>query len=122
VDWLKNPTSYGDCAQRVEFIETHISSVFLTDRFAYKLKKPVKFEFVDFSTLEARRAACRAEVDLNRRLTTDVYLGVIPVLEDTEGRLTLTEDGVVVDFLVKMRRLNSADTTRTNQDGATFRS
>jgi aminoglycoside phosphotransferase family enzyme/predicted kinase len=110
VGWLKNPTSYDESTQCVELVETHISCVFLTDRFAYKLKKPVKFEFADFSNSEARREACQDEVRLNRRLTTDVYVGVVPVLKDSQGQFKLAGDGEVVDWLVKMRRLNSADT------------
>jgi len=85
-------------------IETHISWVFLTDRFAYKLKKPVRFEFLDFSTLELREAACREEVRLNRRLAPHVYLGVTPI-HQRNGRLRINGEGKTVDWLVKMQRL-----------------
>src|SRR5690242_6386053 len=84
VAWLSQPATYPDGATRVELRETHISWVFLTDRQAYKLKKPVRFEFLDFSTLELRREACEAEVRLNRRLALDVYLGVLPIVRDTK--------------------------------------
>ncbi|NIP86791.1 MAG: AAA family ATPase [Planctomycetales bacterium] len=86
-------------------METHISWVFLTDRHAYKLKKPVAFEFLDFTTLAARREACEEEVRLNRRLAEGVYLGVIPIRRRSDGQLSLGETGQPVDWLVKMRRL-----------------
>ena len=67
VDFLNQPAAYTERPKRVEQIETHISWVFLTDRFAYKLKKPVRYDFLDFRTAEQRRAACEEEVRLNRR-------------------------------------------------------
>lgn len=60
-------------------IETHMSWVYLTDRHAYKLKKPVRYDYLDFSTLEARRQSCKSEIRLNRRLAPDVYLAAIPL-------------------------------------------
>lgn len=104
VQFLGRPTSYTPPSTHVECIETHISWVFLTDRHAYKLKKPVRFEFLDFSTAELRQAACEAEVRLNRRLAPHVYLGVVPITRD-QGQLRLGGSGEPVDWLVKMRRL-----------------
>jgi aminoglycoside phosphotransferase family enzyme/predicted kinase len=101
---LLDPTAYEERPVRVECIETHISWVFLTDRFAYKLKKPVRFDFLDFSTSELRHQACQAEVRLNRRLAQDVYLGVVPVTE-RNGRISLGGDGTPIDWVVKMHRL-----------------
>ena len=86
-------------------IETHMSWVFLTDRHAYKLKKPVRYDYLDFSTIEARRQNCEDEIRLNRRLAPDVYLAAIPLTADAEGGLRLDGTGAVVDWLVKMRRL-----------------
>lgn len=94
-----------DRPDRVEIIETHISWVFLTERFAYKLKKPVKFEFLDFSTVEMRRQACQAEVLLNRRLARTVYLEALPLSRDASGRLALSTSEAPIDWVVKMRRL-----------------
>lgn len=85
-----------------------MSWVFLTDRHAYKLKKPVRLEFLDFSTLEARERDCREEVRLNRRLAPETYLGVVPLTISGAGRLRLGGRGTAVDWLVKMRRLPSA--------------
>ena len=70
----------------VELEETHISWVFLTDRDVWKVKKPVSLGFLDFSTTEKRRAACEAEVILNRRLAPDVYLNVVPITLDAACR------------------------------------
>ena len=74
VEFLSQPAAYAERPERVEKIETHISWVFLTNRFAYKLKKPVRYDFLDFSTAELRRAACEEEVRLNRRLAPDISL------------------------------------------------
>jgi hypothetical protein len=115
VEWLLRPNTYSDSSSSVELVETHISFVFLTARFAYKLKKPVRFDFLDFSTIEARRIACEAEVRLNRRLASAVYLGTVAVRCDEKGELFLDESSGnrpdrlietdVVDWLVKMQRL-----------------
>jgi aminoglycoside phosphotransferase family enzyme len=82
-----------------------MSWVFLTDRFVYKLKKPVRLDFLDFSTLERRYLNCLEELRLNRRLARDIYLELIPLTVGDSGRLGLGGDGEPVDWLVKMRRL-----------------
>jgi len=105
VAMLREPATYPDPVARVEAVETHMSWVFLADGWAYKLKKPVRRDFLDFSTPEARRRDCEAEVLLNRRLASDVYLGVVPLTRDAVGRLALGGTGEAVDWLVKMRRL-----------------
>lgn len=103
--FLGRPDAYPDPTLQVDRLETHISWVFLTDRHAYKLKKPVRHDFVDFSTCELRRTACEREVQLNRRLAPTVYLGVVPVTRDRRGRLRLGGNGAPIDWLVQMRRL-----------------
>jgi uncharacterized protein len=102
---MRNASSYPDGQGPVEVVETHISWVFLTDRDAYKLKKAVRFEFLDFSTPDLRHRACLDEVQLNRRLAPDVYLGVLPITRGPEGRLELNGSGQAVDWVVQMRRL-----------------
>ncbi|MEX2648591.1 MAG: hypothetical protein WD673_06215 [Alphaproteobacteria bacterium] len=82
-----------------------MSWVFLTDRYAYKLKKPVRYPFLDFATPEARARNCNEELRLNRRLAPTVYLSVVPMVLRKEGDLSLGDDGTPVDWLVKMRRL-----------------
>jgi aminoglycoside phosphotransferase family enzyme/predicted kinase len=104
LEFLLDPESYEEKPLTVESIETHISWVFLTEKFAYKLKKPVRFDFLDFSTPQRRCKACEEEIRLNRRLTRNVYLGVIPITEQC-GELSLGGEGTAVDWVVKMRRL-----------------
>jgi len=105
VRFLAEPRNYPDATGRVDTIETHMSWVFLTDRHAWKLKKPVRQSYLDFSTEAARRHYCAEEVRLNRRLTDGVYLEAVPLTVDADGKLRLGPHGSVVDWLVKMRRL-----------------
>lgn len=104
---LTNPASYPERPAAVEVVQTHMSCVFLTAEHAYKLKKPVRYEFLDFSTLEARRIDCEEELRLNRRLAPDIYLDMVPLVSTRDGALALGGPGEVVDWLVKMRRLPS---------------
>ena len=105
VDALSDPGFYDHPVEEVRFLQTHISSVFLTGEVVYKLKKPVNFGFLDFSTVELREKYCRAEVELNRRLAPSVYLGVAPLTLE-EDRLSLDGPGEVVDWVVVMRQLD----------------
>lgn len=105
VAFLRQPRSYPEPTASVELRETHMSWVFLTDRYAYKLKKPVRRPFLDFSTLERRRANSEMEVQLNGRLAPGVYLGIVPLMREPDGRLALDGAGEPVEWLVKMRRL-----------------
>jgi len=104
---LSRTESYPGQVGRVEILETHMSWIFLTDRHAYKLKKPVRLAFLDFSTLRARERDCHEEIRLNRRLAPDTYLGVVPLTMDEDGIPRLGGEGRVIDWLVKMRRLPS---------------
>jgi aminoglycoside phosphotransferase family enzyme/predicted kinase len=105
VRWLSRPESYPHRPHRVEQVQTHISQVFLVGEFVYKLKKPVRYDFLDFSTVAAREQACRDEVRLNRRLAPDTYLDAVPITRRGGGKLHLGGRGEVVDWLVEMRRL-----------------
>ena len=105
IRFLHDPASYPEPPAVVEAEETHMSWVFLTDALVYKLKKPVRYPFLDFSTLEKRRADAEREVQLNRRLAGKTYLGVVPLTVDVEGELHLETAGRPVEFLVKMHRL-----------------
>lgn len=105
VEFLKRPDSYPDKPRQVAAVETHMSWVFLTDNYAYKLKKPVRYEFLDFSTVDARHHDCDEEIRLNRRLARDVYIGTIPLTTNEAGNMRLGEDTTAIDWLVKMRRL-----------------
>lgn len=94
-----------EASRSASVIETHMSWVFLTDRHAYKLKKPVRYDYLDFSTLDARRQSCEDEIRLNRRLAPDVYLGVVALSVDAQGGMHLGGAGPIIDWLVRMRRL-----------------
>jgi aminoglycoside phosphotransferase family enzyme len=105
VAFLRQPQAYEAPVDKVEVVETHMSWVFLLKGWVFKLKKPVRYQLLDFSTLEARRLDCEEEVRLNRRLAPDVYVGVVPLTWSHERGLQLEGPGRTVDWLVKMRRL-----------------
>jgi aminoglycoside phosphotransferase family enzyme/predicted kinase len=108
---LSDPRAYGRAeGVRVEVVQTHASVVFLVEDDVYKLKKPVDLEFLDYSTLSRRRHFCQLEVELNRRLAPDVYLGTLPVVQAPDGvRVGREYDEAgaleVIDWVVHMRRL-----------------
>ncbi len=108
---LSRPTAYPHRPNEVEVRETHISWVFLAGEHAYKLKKPVVLDFVDYGTPGRRRKMCEEEVRLNRRLAPDIYLGTRGVTL-LEGRAELIEadDPRAVDYLVEMRRYDERRT------------
>lgn len=109
-DALLSPQAFpAAVASKVELIATHISWVFLLERDVYKVKRPVDLGFLDFRTLEKRRLACEAEVELNRRLAPTVYLGVVPIGRSSDGQFHVDGPGEVVDWAVHMRRLSDAD-------------
>jgi uncharacterized protein len=110
VAFLRSADSYPEHPARVEVIETHFSWVFLTERNAYKLKKPVKGDGFDFRSVEARHRNAITEVRLNRRLAPDVYIGVVPIMLGADGKLAIDRTGLVIDWLVKMVRLNAEQT------------
>lgn len=87
----------------LELIETHISWVILTPTDAWKIKKPVKFDFADFSTLELRKHFCEEELRLNRRLAPELYLGVVPITGSVESP-EIAGAGEAIDYAVHMRR------------------
>ena len=104
VPFLSDPCVYPHHPRRVDVVQTHASWVFLAGDLVYKIKKPVDFGFLDFSTLARRRRFCRREVELNRRLAPDVYLDVATIRRS--GRtLALDGEGPVIEVAVKMRRL-----------------
>jgi aminoglycoside phosphotransferase family enzyme len=105
VAYLSRPDAYPMPPSSVVVRETHMSWVFLAGDRVYKLKKPVRFPYLDFSTMERREQACRAELRLNRRLAPDIYLGVLPLTDSGRG-LAIGGDGVPVDWLVCMKRLD----------------
>lgn len=105
IEFLLQPASYLEPTRGVNAIETHMSWVFLTDLYAYKLKKPIRLAFLDFSTLERRKHYCDEEIRLNRRLAPAVYIGTVPITVGATGKMSLGGAGSAVDWLVKMHRL-----------------
>src|SRR5579864_2192277 len=106
---LSDPQAYPVPVTDIKVLQTHISAVFLAGDCAYKIKKPVKLPFLDFSTLDLRRHFCDEEVRLNRRLAPDVYLGVVAVTDDGSGA-RFEGTGNTLEWAVKMRRLPGAAT------------
>ncbi len=88
----------------LEFKETHISWVFLAGDYAYKVKKPVKFSFLDFSTKDKRMECCEEEVRLNKRLSPEVYLEVVPLVK-VDGGVGFGGEGKILDYAVKMKKM-----------------
>jgi aminoglycoside phosphotransferase family enzyme/predicted kinase len=99
---LAHPAAFGPCCTRVERLETHISYVFLTGRYAYKIKKAVAFGFLDFTTLEARRRFCEEELRLNRRLAPTLYLDIVPITGSIDAPV-IGGDGPALEYAVMMR-------------------
>ncbi len=106
IAFLSTPAAYGLSGGSVERIDTHISVVFLAGDRVYKLKRSVRFDYVDFSTLELRHEACEAEIRLNRRTAPALYLRVVPVTRESNGLLALGGQGVPADWLVEMARFD----------------
>jgi aminoglycoside phosphotransferase family enzyme len=101
---LLKPESYPHPADSVQLVQTHISFVLLAGDFVYKFKKPVDFGFLDFSTLKKRKYCCEQELLLNRRLSPEIYLGLVRVTEK-DGTVALDGEGSVIEYGVKMRRM-----------------
>jgi len=97
------PEAYDEEPGRIELVQTHISFVFLTRNFVYKVKKAVDFGFLDFTTLEKRRFFCEKELELNRRLCGDMYLEVVPI--NRSSVIRIKGEGETVEYAVKMRRM-----------------
>lgn len=87
----------------IRLIQTHISYIFLTGEYAYKLKKPVNFGFLNFTTLEQRQHFCREELRLNQRGAPELYLEVLPICQQAD-RFQLAGDGIAVEYTIKMRQ------------------
>lgn len=104
IEFLMRPATYG--AKSVERIDTHTSIVFLAGERAYKLKQAVKFSYLDYSTVDARRHFCELELKLNRRTAPDLYLEVRPIARTTSGQLAFLADGPAVDWVLVMRRFH----------------
>jgi aminoglycoside phosphotransferase family enzyme/predicted kinase len=102
IENLLNPAAYDHIVEHVKHIDTHVSWVMLTGQYAYKIKKPVDFEFLNYSTLEKRKFYCEEEVRLNQPFAPELYLGVVAITGDEENP-QINGDGKIIDYAVKMR-------------------
>jgi len=102
---LINQKNFPVKTNKADLIETHISWVIICDEFVYKIKKPVKYSFLDYSTLEKRKFFCEKEVALNRRLATETYLGVTTVKRTASEFFIDGSAGEIIDYAVTMRKL-----------------
>jgi aminoglycoside phosphotransferase family enzyme/predicted kinase len=116
---LMSPLAYPHAVTGVKLIETHISWVLLTGEYVYKIKKPVDFGFLDFSTLEKRRHYCHEELRLNRRLATDWYLDVVPITGSYE-QPCINGSGAAFEYAVKMRQFPTAMTLKERVKSGNF--
>jgi aminoglycoside phosphotransferase family enzyme len=103
VEALMKPEAYDEDIGKIELIQTHISFVFLTREFAYKVKKAVDLGFLDFTTLEKRRLFCEKELELNRRLCRDMYIEVVPI--NRSEAIKIKGEGEIIEYAVKMKRM-----------------
>jgi aminoglycoside phosphotransferase family enzyme len=103
VEAFMKPEAYDEDPGSIEQVQTHISVVFLTQNFVYKVKKAVNFGFLDFTTLEKRRFFCEKELKLNRRLCGDMYLEVVPI--NKADAVKIKGEGETVEYAVKMKRM-----------------
>src|ERR1700736_4471920 len=99
---LADPATFGGA--EVRRIDTHAASLFLAGDRALKVKRAVRFPFLDYSTLAKRKAACAAEIEVNRPFAPQLYRGVVPTPRAADGRLALAREGTPVEWAVDMRR------------------
>ncbi len=104
VQALLDPQAYPDTPPRVEMVQTQMSFVFLTGNYVYKIKKPVNLGYLDYTSLDKRYLCCQKEVELNRRLCPDTYLGVPPITR-SKGKILIGGEGNPIEYAVKMRYL-----------------
>ena len=108
IDFLGDAASHGGTP--VKRIDTHAASVFLAGDRVLKIKRAVRFPFLDFSTLGKRRAACEAEIKVNRAFAPAIYRGIVPITRDPAGRLAIAGKGETVEWAVEMRRFDESQT------------
>src|SRR4029079_2476835 len=99
--FLADPATHG--GQEVRRIDTHAAAVFLAGDRALKVKRAVRFPFLDYSTLARRKAACAAELEVNRRFAPQIYRRIVPITREPDGRLALDGAGPPIEWAVEMR-------------------
>lgn len=109
VAFLRSPAAHGGTASAIEVLETHGALVFLSGADAYKIKRAVRYSYMDFSTLERRRAAIAREFEINRPHAPGLYRAVVPISREPDGHLRIGGTGVAVEWAVHMRRFDQSD-------------
>ena len=109
--FLADPATHGGA--KVTRIDTHAASVFLAGERALKVKRAVWFPFLDYSTLEKRKAACAAELSVNAAYAPEIYRGVVPITRDANGKLAIAGSGAPIEWAVDMRALRRAAHARS---------
>src|SRR3974377_1784932 len=108
INFLERPAAHGGAA--VKRIDTHAATVFLAGERALKIKRAVRFPFLDYSTLAKRKAACEAEIEVNRAFAPEIYRGVLPITQEKDGTLALAGAGETVEWAAEMCRFDEAQT------------
>jgi uncharacterized protein len=108
IDFLSDPANHGGAP--VKRIDTHAASVFLAGERALKIKRAVRFPFLDFSTLAKRKTACQAEIAVNRAFAPSIYRGEVPITREPNGQLAIGGKGEPVEWAVEMRRFDESQT------------
>src|SRR5579864_1753833 len=101
--FLADPASYGAKSEKVRRIDTHAASVFLAGDRALKVKRAVRFPFLDYSTLDKRKAACEAELSVNAPYAPEIYRGVVPINREANGKFAIGGSGTPVEWAVEMQ-------------------
>ena len=108
IDQLMHCKELQESNGKLSLIQTHISWVILTEKHAFKIKKPVNFIFLDFSTLEKRKHYCEREVELNKRLADDMYLRSVPIYKKNDSYSFIKQEGEIIEYAVLMNRMDTS--------------
>jgi uncharacterized protein len=107
--FLRAPSSYSPEPDTVEIHETHGAMIFLANNRAYKIKKAVKFPYMDFTTLDKRHFYCKRELDINRPCAPQLYLDIVPITKESDGSIAIDGKGIPVEWAVCMNRFEQKD-------------
>src|ERR1700729_2733198 len=116
--FLADPATYGGKAEKIRRVDTHAASVFLAGNRALKVKRAVRFPFLDYSTLGKRKEACDAELAVNAPYAPEIYRGVVAITREPDGRLAIGGSGAPVEWAVEMRRFDETRTLDHVADGS----
>lgn len=106
INKLATEVKFPDYTGQCDLVETHISWVFICDQFVYKIKKPLRYTFLDFSTIELRKHFCEREIELNKRLTENIYIDVLPIHELNDSIIVDGSEGKLIDYAVRMHKMD----------------